>query len=48
MSTLRDGTTVSIREVSSSDGSPAVEIRISSPGRVKTQKINFVKEKNDD
>lgn len=45
MATLRDGTTVSIREVSSSDGSPAVEIKISSPGRVKDQKIHFVKEK---
>ena len=42
---MRDGTTVSIREVSSSDGSPAVEIKISSPGRVKDQKIHFVKEK---
>ncbi len=45
MATLRDGTTVSLREVSSSDGSPAIEIKIASQGRVKDQKIHFVKEK---
>jgi len=45
---LKDGTVVSWREVSSSDGSPAIDINISqskdSAGIAK-QKIHFVKEK---
>lgn len=44
--TLKDGSVVSWREVSSSDGSPAVEINIkksSDSTGVKGQKIHFVK-----
>lgn len=43
--TMRDGTVISYREVSSSDGSPAVQITISSledGGGIKSQKIHFV------
>ena len=40
---LKDETIIMIREVSSSDGSPAVDIRIVSPHFVKTQKIHFTK-----
>ncbi|MCD8294836.1 MAG: hypothetical protein LUE27_06325 [Clostridia bacterium] len=43
---LTDGTIVSYREVSSSDGTPVVEINIRSStdsGGVKQQKIHFVK-----
>ena len=39
-----DGSRVSFRETSSSDGSPAVEVTITHPGTAKTQKIHFVKE----
>ena len=39
-----DGSTVTYRAVSSSDGSPAVEITITHPDAVKPQKIHFVKE----
>ena len=45
---MRDGTIISYREVSSSDGSPAVEINIhysNNHGEIKTQKIHFVKGK---
>lgn len=45
---LADGSIVSWRDVSSSDGSPTVEINIehsTSNGGVKQQKIHFVKEK---
>lgn len=41
---MGDGTVVSLREVSSSDGSPAVEINIRNSfgsGGVKNQKIHF-------
>lgn len=50
---LADGTIVSYRKVSSSDGTPAVDINIKNSkesGGVKQQKIHFVKEekyKND-
>jgi len=44
IATLKDGTTVTLRKKSSSDGSPAVDINITSPGRVKPHKIHFVKE----
>lgn len=43
---MKDGTTVVFRETSSSDGSPAVNISITSStssGGIKTQKIHFVK-----
>lgn len=43
---MRDGTILSFREVSSSDGSPAVEINIKKSddhGDIKYQKIHFVK-----
>lgn len=43
---LSDGTILSYREISSSDGTPAVEINIrksSNSGGVKYQKIHFVK-----
>ncbi len=43
VATMRDGTIITLRKKSSSDGSPAVDINIRSPGRVKTQKIHFVK-----
>jgi hypothetical protein len=39
---LKDGTNVSFREHSSSDGSPVVEIRNPPSGRVKDQKIHFI------
>ena len=41
---LKDGTKITLRKKSSSDGSPAVDINITSPGRVKPHKIHFVKE----
>ena len=40
---LKDGTTITLRKRSSSDSSPAVDINIVSPGRVKPHKIHFVK-----
>ena len=40
---MTDGARITFRKLSTSDGSPAVDIRIESPGRVKTQKIHFVK-----
>ncbi len=43
---MQDGTILSFREVSSSDGSPAVDINIkksTNHGSVKQQKIHFVK-----
>ena len=46
---MRDGTRITIRPVSSSpDRSPAVDINISSPGRVNRQKIHFIKDTNHD
>lgn len=44
VATLKDETRITIRKKSSSDGSPAVDINIVSPGRVKPHKIHFVKE----
>ena len=44
---MKDGTIISYREVTSSDGTPAVEINISNsndPADVKKQKIHFIKE----
>ena len=47
--TMRDETVITIRPVSSSpDRSPAVDIKISSPGQVKGQKIHFIKDTNHD
>lgn len=46
---LADGTIVSYRKISSSDGTPAVDINIKrskESGGVKQQKIHFVKEKD--
>lgn len=46
-SKLADGSVVSWREISSSDGSPAVEINIEKSvnnANIKQQKIHFVKE----
>ena len=43
---MKDGSILSYREVSSSDGSPAVEINIKQStdhGDIKYQKIHFVK-----
>lgn len=43
---MRDGTIISYREISSSDGSPAVEINIKQStdhADIKYQKIHFVK-----
>lgn len=46
---MRDGTTITIRPVSSSpDKSPAINISITTPGRVKGQKIHFIKDTNHD
>lgn len=46
---MRDGTTITIRPVSSSpDKSPAIDIRRVSLGRVKEQKIHFIKDINHD
>lgn len=39
---MRDGTIISYRWSSSSDGSPAVDINIQSAGSVKRQKIHFI------
>lgn len=39
---MRDGTIISYRWTSTSDGSPAVDINIQSVGSVKRQKIHFV------
>ncbi|MGN0845036.1 MAG: hypothetical protein ACI4QT_07440 [Kiritimatiellia bacterium] len=41
---LKDGTIITLRKKSTSDGSPAVDINITSPGRVKPHKIHFIKE----
>ncbi len=46
---MQDGSILSFRKVSSSDGSPAVEINIKksiNSGGIKYQKIHFVKGKN--
>lgn len=46
--TMKDGTIITSREVSSSDGSPAVDINIqksNAPAGISGQKIHFVKEK---
>lgn len=43
---MKDGSILSYREVSSSDGTPAVEINIKksiNPGGIKYQKIHFTK-----
>lgn len=46
---MRDGTTITIRPVSSSpDKSPAINIKRVSPGQVKGQKIHFIKDTNHD
>ena len=46
---LKDGTTITIRPVSSSpDKSPAIDIKRVSPGQVKGQKIHFIKDTNHD
>ncbi|MDD7281664.1 MAG: hypothetical protein PUH10_06710 [Erysipelotrichaceae bacterium] len=45
---MSDGTIITYREVSSSDGSPAVDINIkksTNPSGVKSQKIHFIKKK---
>lgn len=44
VATLKDGMRITLRKKSSSDGSPAVNVNIQSPGRVKPHKIHFVKE----
>ena len=46
---MRDGTEITIRPVSSSpDKSPAVDIKITSPGQVNRQKIHFIKDTSHD
>ncbi len=40
---MKDGSAVTLRRRSTSDGSPVVDINIESPGRVKKQKIHFVR-----
>ena len=44
MTTLGDGTVIVYRPVTSTTGSPAVNIKVIRPGKVKSQKIHFVKE----
>ena len=45
VATMRDESSITFRPVSSSpDRSPAVDINISSPGRVNRQKIHFIKD----
>ncbi len=49
VATLADGTRITYRVVTSSEGSPAVDINIEKgiyKGKVKTQKIHFVTDKN--
>lgn len=49
--TMEDGTVLTMREVSSSDGSPAVDINIrrsTDVGDVKNQRIHFVKKRQGD
>ena len=41
---MRDGSIVSHRYISSSDGSPVVELKVKNTSGVKSQKIHFVKE----
>lgn len=41
---MNDGTTITFRRVSSSDGSPAIDIIIKGYGEIKSQKIHFVLE----
>lgn len=48
---LKDGTIISYREITSTEGSPAVEINIkksTDTGGVKKQKIHFEKRKNNE
>lgn len=48
ITTMKDGTVLTMREVSSSDGSPAVDINISKSieaAGIKKQKIHFVEKK---
>ena len=40
---LRDGTTITYRKTSTSDGTPVVELTIKGLKRVKDQKIHFIK-----
>lgn len=47
---MSDGTVITMREVSSSDGSPAVDINISrgsGSGSIKGQKIHFVQKEGE-
>lgn len=46
MTMLGDGTVIVYRPVTSTTGSPAVNIKVIKPGRVKSQKIHFVKEES--
>ena len=45
---LKDGTKISYRMISSSDGSPVVELTIKDLKRVKDQKIHFIKGDNNE
>ena len=42
---LKDRTTITYRVISSSDGSPAVDLKISEPSFIRTRKIHFIKER---
>jgi hypothetical protein len=42
---LKDGSFITFRVVSSSDGTPAVDLNLTPPTYVKTRKIHFTKEK---
>lgn len=43
MTTLEDGTVIVYRPVTSTQGSPAVSIKVFGPSEIKSQKIHFVK-----
>ncbi|MDO4848360.1 MAG: hypothetical protein Q4B45_01115 [Coriobacteriia bacterium] len=50
MTCLSDGTIITMRRISSSDGSPAVDINISKsndPAGIKRQKIHFLRRRNE-
>ena len=51
VTSMSDGTKISMREVSSSDGTPVVEVNIkysNDTSGIKNQKIHFIKEKSND
>ncbi len=43
---MNDGSVITFRKRSTSDGSPAVDIKIETQGRVKSHKVHFVKKED--